>query len=65
MRYIIKRDWPDGTTMYVYRDFPFIEWSDNEDLALRMHPERASKVSYHLMSILGMSHSIIQKSDNV
>lgn len=64
MRYIIKRVFPDGTTRYVYRYFPYIEWEDNEQLALRMHPERAAKVSYNLM-IIGMSHSIIQKTDNV
>lgn len=64
MRYIIKRVFPDGNTRYVYRDFPFIEWEDDEALALRMHPERAAKVSYSLM-IIGMSHSIIQKTDNV
>lgn len=64
MRYIIKRVFPDGTTRYVYRDFPFIEWNDEEKLALRMHPERAAKASYHLM-LIGMSHSIIQKTDIV
>lgn len=64
MRYIIKRDWPDGKARYVYRDYPIIQWEYNEDLALRMHPERAAKVSYSLM-LIGMSHSIIQKTDNV
>lgn len=64
MRYFIKRVFPDGNTRYVHRVFPFIEWEDDEALALRMYPEQAAKVSYSLM-IIGMSHSIIQKTDNV
>lgn len=62
MRYIIKREWPTGETMYVHNDWPTIKWIDDETLALRMHPERAAKASYSLM-LTGMSHSIIQKSD--
>lgn len=64
MRYIIKREWPDGSTRFIYRDFPSIEWGYNEVLALRLHPERAAKVSYSLMN-MGMSHSIIQTTDLV
>lgn len=62
MRYIIKRKWPTGEDRFVIRDWPIIQWTEDETLALRMHPERAAKASYSLM-LIGVSHSIIQKTD--
>lgn len=62
MRYIIKREWPTGEDRFVIRDWPTIQWTEDETLALRMHPERVAKASYSLM-LTGISHSIIQKTD--
>lgn len=62
MRYIIKREWPTGQTKYVHDDWPQITWTDDKFIALRMHPERACKVSYSLM-LTGMTHTIQQVSE--
>lgn len=59
MRYIIQREWPTGETRYIHDDWPYIKWTDEKLLALRMHPERAAKAAYHLM-LQGVSFSIIQ-----
>lgn len=62
MRYIIEKYYEDSPDIYLYRDFPSIRWTDDVTLALRMHPERAASISYHLMK-MGVSHCIIQKND--
>ena len=62
MRYIIKKYYEDYPDIYLYRDFPTLSWTDDITLALRMHSERAAKISYYLMNI-GVSHCIIQKND--
>lgn len=64
MRYIIEKYYEDTPEIYLIRDFPRLIWTDDVTLALRMHPERACKVSYQLMQ-MGISHCIIQKTDNV
>ena len=63
MRYIIRRYYIDYPDTYIHRDFPTIKWTDDINLALRMHPERAAKISYQLMN-MGISHSIIQHTEN-
>lgn len=62
MRYIIQIDTLGFNKKWVYRDWPKIEYTDDENLALRMHPERAAKVSYQLM-LAGFSHNIKQRID--
>lgn len=64
MRYIIEKYYEDSPDIYLYRDFPRLTWTDDITLALRMHPERAAKISYYLMN-MGVSHCIIQKNDNI
>lgn len=57
MRYTISKENENGKREYIYKDFPHITWTEYENIALRMHPERAAKLSYHLM-LLGHPHQI-------
>lgn len=59
MRYIISHNFTNELVKYVYRNFPTIEWTEDEMLALRMFPERAAHTSLQLME-KGMSHTIKQ-----
>lgn len=61
MRYTISHEFTANVVKYIHRDFPSIEWTEDEMLALRMHPERAAYISYQLM-LTGMSHTIKQVS---
>lgn len=61
MKYIISHEFTANVVKYIYRDFPSLEWTEDEIYALRMHPERAAKVSYQLM-LTGFSHTIKQVS---
>ena len=61
--YIIEKYFEDNPDIYLYRDFLTIKWTDDINVALRMHPERAAKISYQLMN-MGISHCIIQHNEN-
>lgn len=59
MKYTISHEFMFNLVKYIYRDYPSIEWTENERLALRMSPEQAAPLSYQLM-LKGMSHTIKQ-----
>lgn len=59
MRYTISHEFTANVVKYIYRDYPSLEWTENEMLALRMQPEKAAHISYQLM-LNGMSHTIKQ-----
>lgn len=59
MRYTISHEFTANVVKYIYRNFPSIKWTEDEMLALRMHPEQATRISYELM-LRGISHTIKQ-----
>lgn len=61
MRYTISHEFTANVVKYIYKDFPSLEWTEDERQALRMHPERAAQTSYQLM-LQGFSHTIKQVS---
>lgn len=61
MRYTISHEFTANVVKYIYKDFPSIEWTEDERQALRMHPERAAQISYQLM-LTGFSHTIKQSA---
>ena len=61
MKYIISHEFTANVVKYIYKNFPSLEWTEDERQALRMFPERAAQTSYQLMQ-QGFSHTIKQVS---
>ena len=60
-RYIVMLINTSMSDKYIWRTFPRLEFTNNENYALKMYPEDVTKVSKRLME-MGCSHAIIQKS---